>query len=179
VVHGIPGDRELAEGDLLSVDVGARFRRYHGDGAASFAIGPVSAEARELMDVCRQALDLAIEALGPGTRLSEVGRTVQEHVESHGFAVVRDLVGHGIGKSLWEEPQVPNYVSSNFRDVTLRPGMVLAIEPMITAGGWAVTTRSNRWTVATEDGSLAAHFEHTVAITDDGVDILTVCPAAA
>jgi methionyl aminopeptidase len=179
VVHGIPDDRPLAEGDLLSVDVGACYERFYGDGAATFRIGTVSGQARRLVRTCRRALALAIEAIGPGKRLSDLARTVQGYVESHGFAVVRDLVGHGIGSSLWEEPQVPNYMSSGLRDVVLRPGMVLAIEPMITAGHWAVKTLANRWTVVAEDGSLAAHFEHTVAITEDGVEILTVVPATA
>jgi len=178
VVHGIPGDRALCEGDLLSVDVGARCQQYYGDGAATFAIGSVAPAARRLLVACRRALELGIEAIGPGKRLSDLSRTIQGHVESCGFSVVRDLVGHGIGSKLWEEPQVPNFVSSQFRDVVLRPGMVLAIEPMITQGGWAVKTARNRWTVVTADGSLAAHFEHTVAITEDGVEILTVPPAA-
>ncbi len=177
VVHGIPGHRELQEGDLLSVDVGACCRRYYGDGAATFAIGRVSSQARRLMRTCRRALELGIEALGPDKQLSDVSRAIQGYVEAHGFSVVRALVGHGIGSKLWEEPQVPNYVSPGQPDVVLRPGMVLAIEPMICAGHWAVKTLPNRWTVVTKDGSLAAHFEHTVAITDDGAEILTVAPA--
>ena len=176
VVHGIPGERALHEGDLLSVDVGARYRGYYGDGAASFAIGEVSPLARRLMAACQQALERGIQAAGPGKPLSDVSRAVQEHVEGNGFSVVRDLVGHGIGSSLWEEPQVPNFCSPKFRDVTLRPGMVIAIEPMINAGGWRVKTLANRWTVASSDGSLSAHFEHTVAITSDGVEVMTVPP---
>ncbi|NQT52974.1 type I methionyl aminopeptidase [bacterium] len=174
VVHGIPDQRPLQEGDLLSVDVGTCWRKYYGDGAATYAIGTVARPARRLMDTCRRALELGIAAIGPGKRLSTLARTIQGYVESHGFSVVRDLVGHGIGTSLWEEPQVPNYVGSSLRDVVLRPGMVLAIEPMICAGDWRVSTLPNRWTVVAADGSLAAHFEHTVAITDDGVEILTV-----
>ena len=176
VVHGIPGERVLLEGDLLSVDVGARYQGYYGDGAASVGIGKVSPGAQRLMDVCREALGLAIQAAGPGRRLSEISRAVQGHVEANGFSVVRDLVGHGIGASLWEEPQVPNFCNSRTRDVVLRPGMVIAIEPMINAGGWRVQTLPNRWTVATADGSLSAHFEHTVCITRDGVEVMTVIP---
>jgi len=177
VVHGIPGDREVCEGDLLSVDVGARYRGYYGDGATTIAIGRVSEKAQRLLDACRQGLAAAIEAVGPGRRLSELGRAVQGHVESQGFSVVRDLVGHGVGANLWEEPQVPNYYSAGLPDVVLRAGMVLAIEPMITEGGWKVKTLPNHWTVVTRDGSLAAHFEHTVAVTRKGVEILTVAPS--
>jgi methionyl aminopeptidase len=177
VVHGIPGDRPLREGDLLSVDVGACWQHYYGDGAASFAIGHMAPVARRLLDTCRRALEHGIESIGPGKRLTDLSRAIQGYVEANGFSVVRDLVGHGIGSKLWEEPQVPNYVSSDFRDVVLRPGMTLAIEPMICQGGWAVKTAPNRWTVVTADGSLAAHFEHTVVITEDGVEILTVLPA--
>ncbi|NQT88404.1 type I methionyl aminopeptidase [bacterium] len=178
VVHGIPDDRELCEGDLLSVDCGSLYRGYYGDGAVTIPIGETSAEARLLMDTCREALELAIEAIGPGKRLSDIGRTVQKHVEGRGFSVVRDLVGHGIGSSLWEEPQVPNYYNPGLPDVVLRPGMTLAIEPMINAGGWKVKTTRDHWVVVTRDGSLSSHFEHTVAITDDGVEILTRTQAA-
>lgn len=174
VVHGIPGERELQDGDLLSVDVGARCRRYYGDGATTIAIGTVAPRARRLIDTCQRALQEGIAAIGPGRHLADLSRAVQGYVESHGFAVVRDLVGHGVGLALWEEPQVPNYFSRRFRDVVLRSGMVIAIEPMITDGHYSVKTLGNRWTVVTKDGSLAAHFEHTVAITEDGVQILTV-----
>lgn len=178
VVHGIPGERELRDGDILSVDCGSLYRGYYGDGAVTIAIGDVSREARLLMDTCREALGLAIQAIGPGTRLSEIGRTVQRHVEERGFSVVRDLVGHGIGSSLWEEPQVPNYHNPSLPDIVLRPGMTLAIEPMINAGGWRVKTKRDHWVVVTRDGSLSSHFEHTVAITEDGVEVLTRTQAA-
>lgn len=174
VVHGIPDDTPLREGDLLSVDCGACYEGYYGDGALTLAIGRVSERASRLMAVCRQALALAIASLRPGVALSEVSRTVQDHVETNGFAVVRDLVGHGIGTSLWEEPQVPNFYSRTMTDVVLKAGMVLAIEPMITAGDWRVRTLANRWTVVSRDGSLAAHFEHSVAITRNGPEVLTV-----
>jgi len=177
VVHGIPDDRELREGDLLSVDCGSLYRGYYGDGAVTVPIGEVSAQARLLMDTCREALELAIEAVGPGKRLSDIGRTVQKHVEGRGFSVVRDLVGHGIGSSLWEEPQVPNYYNPSLPDVVLRPGMTLAIEPMINAGGWKVKTTRDHWVVVTRDGSLSSHFEHTIVITDDGAEVLTKTPA--
>lgn len=176
VVHGIPGERALREGDLLSVDVGARCAGYYGDGAVTVPIGRVSDLAQRLMQVCREALGLGIQAAGPGKRLADISRAVQRHVEGNGFSVVRDLVGHGIGSSLWEEPQVPNFYTPRTRDVALRPGMVLAIEPMINAGGWQVKTLPNRWTVVSRDGSLSAHFEHTVCVTQDGVEVLTRVP---
>ena len=177
VVHGIPDGRQVCEGDLLSIDVGARYQGYYGDGAATIAVGSVEPGAQRLMDTCRRGLELGIEAIGPGKRLSDLARAVQGHVESQGYSVVRDLVGHGIGSSLWEEPQVPNYWSPSFPDAVLRPGMVIAIEPMITEGDWRVRTLANHWTVVTVDGSLSAHFEHTVTITGDGVEVLTVAPA--
>jgi len=173
VVHGIPGERTLREGDLLSVDVGARYSGYYGDGAITVPVGRVEPVARRLVRVCQEALEAGVGAAGPGKRLADIGRAVQQHVEGNGFSVVRDLVGHGIGASLWEEPQVPNYYNPRIRNVLLRPGMVIAIEPMITAGGWRVKTLPNRWTVVSRDGSLAAHFEHTVCITKDGVEVLT------
>ena len=176
VVHGIPGERELREGDLLSVDVGVRHGGYYGDAAVSVPIGRVPPLAERLMAVCREALSLGIQAAGPGRRVSDISRAVQRHVEGNGFSVVRDLVGHGIGSSLWEEPQVPNFYSPRSRDAVLRPGTVIAIEPMITAGGWQVRTLPNRWTVVSRDGSLAAHFEHTVCITSQGVEVMTVAP---
>ena len=176
VVHGIPCERVLLDGDLLSVDVGARHSGYYGDGAVSVPIGRVSELARRLAEVCREALWRGIRAAGPGKRLADISRAVQGHVESNGFSVVRDLVGHGIGSSLWEEPQVPNFYSARSRDTVLRPGMVLAIEPMINAGGWQVKTLPNHWTVASCDGSLSAHFEHTVCITRDGVEVMTLVP---
>lgn len=176
VVHGIPGPRVLCEGDVLSVDVGARCGGYYGDSALTVGIGKVSPLAQRLMQACREALLLGIEAAGPGKRVSDISRAVQGHVEAHGFSVVRDLVGHGIGSSLWEDPQVPNFYNPKARDAVLRPGMVIAIEPMITAGGWKVKTLGNHWTVVSRDGSLAAHFEHTVCITGQGVEVLTVLP---
>lgn len=176
VVHGIPGDRVVREGDLLSVDVGVRYRGYYGDAATTIAIGEVRPRARRLLETCRRSLEIGIETIGPGCHLSELGRAVQGYVEGQGFSVVRDLVGHGIGAGLWEEPQVPNYYSPGFPDVVLRPGMVICVEPMITEGGWKVKTLGNHWTVVTRDGSWAAHFEHTLAIARDGVEILSLAP---
>jgi len=176
VVHGIPDERELHEGDLLSVDCGVRYQGYYGDGAVTLAVGRVSQIAESLMRVCEEALGLGIQAAGPDKPLADVSRAIQGHVEASGFAVVRDLVGHGIGASLWEEPQVPNFYNPKAQDIRLRPGMVIAVEPMINAGGWRVKTLPNRWTVVSRDSSLSAHFEHTLAITRGGVDVLTAPP---
>ena len=171
VIHGIPSDRILREGDIVSVDVGAAINGYTGDNAATFAVGAVSDEARKLMDVTEQCLYKAIEAAQPGNRLGDVGYAVQSYAESFGFAVVRDFVGHGVGKKLHEAPEVPNYGTPG-RGLRLMPGMTLAIEPMINAKGSAVKTLKDG-TVLTASGSLSAHFEHTIAITADGPVILT------
>lgn len=172
VVHGIPGDRVIQEGDIVSVDVGAYLEHYHGDGAMTFAAGKVSEEALELMRVTRECLRKAIEQAIPGNRVGDISAAVQTHAEEHGFGVVRQLVGHGIGRALHEEPQVPNYGEPG-KGPKLRPGMVLAIEPMINAGTHEVYTLEDEWTVVTRDHRLSAHFEHTVAITEDGPIVLT------
>ena len=171
VIHGIPSDRIIREGDIVSVDVGAAINGYTGDNAATFAAGAVSEEARKIMEVTEQCLYKAIEAAQPGNRLGDVGYAVQSYAESFGFAVVRDFVGHGVGKKLHEEPEVPNYGTPG-RGIRLMPGMTLAIEPMINVKGSAVKTLKNG-TVLTASGSLSAHFEHTIAITADGPVILT------
>lgn len=171
VIHGIPSDRIIREGDIVSVDVGAAINGYTGDNAATFAAGAVSEEARKIMEVTEQCLYKAIEAAQPGNRLGDVGYAVQSYAESFGFAVVRDFVGHGVGKKLHEEPEVPNYGTPG-RGLRLLPGMTLAIEPMINVKGSAVKTLKNG-TVLTASGSLSAHFEHTIAITADGPVILT------
>ena len=171
VIHGIPSDRIIREGDIVSVDVGAAINGYTGDNAATFAAGAVSEEARKIMEVTEQCLYKAIEAAQPGNRLGDVGYAVQAYAESFGFAVVRDFVGHGVGKKLHEEPEVPNYGTPG-RGIRLMPGMTLAIEPMINVKGSAVKTLKNG-TVLTASGSLSAHFEHTIAITADGPVILT------
>lgn len=171
VIHGIPSDRIIREGDIVSVDVGAAINGYTGDNAATFAAGEVSDEARKIMEVTEQCLYKAIEAAQPGNRLGDVGYAVQSYAESFGFAVVRDFVGHGVGKKLHEAPEVPNYGTPG-RGLRLMPGMTLAIEPMINVKGSAVKTLKNG-TVLTASGSLSAHFEHTIAITADGPVILT------
>lgn len=171
VIHGIPSDRIIREGDIVSVDVGAAINGYTGDNAATFAAGAVSDEARKIMEVTEQCLYKAIEAAQPGNRLGDVGYAVQSYAESFGFAVVRDFVGHGVGKKLHEAPEVPNYGTPG-RGLRLMPGMTLAIEPMINVKGGAVKTLKNG-TVLTASGSLSAHFEHTIAITADGPVILT------
>lgn len=172
VVHGIPSARELRDGDIVSVDVGAFKGGYHGDGAWTFAIGEASPQAKRLMEVTREGLLQGIDKARPGGRLGEISYGIQRHVETNGFSVVRVLVGHGIGTRLHEEPQVPNFGSPTQGPI-LAPGMVIAIEPMVNAGGYDVYTETDDWTVVTRDHSLSAHYEHTVAITEDGPRILT------
>jgi methionyl aminopeptidase len=172
VVHGIPSARELRHGDIVSVDVGAFKGGYHGDGAWTFAIGEVSPQAKRLMEVTREGLLQGIEKARPGGRLGEISYGIQRHVETNGFSVVRMLVGHGIGTRLHEEPQVPNFGSPTQGPI-LASGMVMAIEPMVNVGGYDVYTETDDWTVVTRDHSLSAHYEHTVAITEDGPRILT------
>lgn len=172
VVHGIPSERRiLEEGDIVSMDFGVRLDGYYGDGAITVGVGAVHEEAERLMRVTREALDLGVRELKPGAHLSNVSAAVQDYVEANGFSVVREFVGHGIGRSLHEEPPVPNFGRPG-NGPRLRPGMVLAVEPMVTAGSWKVRTGDDRWTVTTEDGSLAAHFEYSVAVTENGPWIL-------
>lgn len=172
VVHGIPGDRVLREGDIVGVDIGAYRDTYHGDGARTFAVGEVSEEALRLMTVTEECLKRAIEKAKPGNRVGDISSAVQRHAEESGYGVVRQLVGHGIGHALHEDPQVPNYVGGNAGPL-LRPGMVIAIEPMLNQGTYEVYTLSDEWTVVTRDHRLSAHFEHTVAITENGPVVLT------
>jgi methionyl aminopeptidase len=172
VVHGIPGQRVLLEGDIVGFDVGAIWQGYHADAARTFAAGTVSDQARRLMTVTREALEKGIEQARPGNRLGDIGSAIQAHAESAGFSVVRNLVGHGIGQELHEKPQVPNYGSPG-KGTPLRPGLVLALEPMINVGGPDVYTKSDRWTIVTADGSLSAHYEQTVAILESGPEVLT------
>jgi methionyl aminopeptidase len=175
VVHGFPSTRPLQEGDILSLDMGAVVDGYYGDAAVTLPIGRISAEAERLLRVTQECLDRAVRAAQPGGRLAEISRAVQEHAEANGFSVVRVFVGHGIGKALHEAPQIPNFVEAGQgRGPVLKPGMVLAIEPMINAGGPDVRVLEDRWTAVTTDGSLSAHFEHTIAITEQGPEILTV-----
>jgi methionyl aminopeptidase len=173
VVHGIPDDRVLCDGDLLSIDIGTTFEGYVSDSAATIAIGNVSEAAKRLMRVTQECLMLGIGAMQRGRRLSDIGNAVQIHAERHGYGVVRALVGHGIGRSMHEDPQVPNYGRRGEGPV-MRPGLCLAIEPMITQGTYEVQMLEDGWTVVTADGKLAAHFEHTVALTEDGPRILTL-----
>jgi len=178
VVHGIPSDRKLVEGDVLSIDMGAKLDGFYGDSAVTVAIGRVSPEAASLLKVTEEGLLRGIEAVKPGARVSDIGAAVQEHVEQHGFSVVREFVGHGIGTALHEEPQIANYGPAG-RGPRLSEGMVLAIEPMVNAGKPAVKVLADGWTAVTRDGSLSAHFEHTVVVTKDGCEILTlVAPTA-
>lgn len=173
VVHGIPGGRVLREGEILSVDCGAIVDGYYGDSAKTFPVGDVSGEARRLMDVTRRSLEAGIARCRPGMRLHDISAAVQEVAEGAGFGVVREYVGHGIGRAMHEDPQVPNYGQAG-TGPTLKTGMVLAIEPMINAGRPDVRSLDDGWTVVTADGHLSAHFEHTVAITDAGPMILTL-----
>ncbi|MDZ4676993.1 MAG: type I methionyl aminopeptidase [Oligoflexia bacterium] len=172
VVHGIPDDRILKSGDIVGIDFGVVFDGWYGDSAVTIPIGKISPEAQKLIKVTRECLYKGIEAAYPGNRLGDLGYAVQEHAEKHGYGVVREFVGHGIGRSLHEEPQVPNFGKKGV-GIKLEPGMVIAIEPMITVGSYKVKVLKNNWTAVTVDGSLAAHFEHTVAITEQGPVILS------
>ncbi len=171
IVHGIPDGRRLEAGDIVGVDCGVRYKGYYGDSARTFAVGDVKPEAEHLMRITREALELAIERVRPGARLSDIGHAVQEHVEAEGFSVVRNFVGHGIGTSLHEDPQVPNYGVAG-KGLKLKAGMVLAIEPMVNAGSLGVKFDADGWTARTEDGSLSAHFEYSVAVTKNGPRVL-------
>lgn len=175
VVHGIPGGRVLEEGDVISVDVGVRYRDFVGDTAWTFPVGTVSAAARRLLKATEEALEAAIRAARVGGRLSEIARAVQKVAESYGYSLVKDYAGHGVGRQMHEEPQVPNFVDAHLlrNDVVLEEGLVIAIEPMLCAGTGQTRVASDRWTVLTADGGLAAHFEHSVAFTASGVEVLT------
>jgi methionyl aminopeptidase len=173
VVHGIPSaHRRMKEGDIVGFDLGCIVEGYYADCAFTLAIGDVPPGVQKLLDVTRESLELAIDECRPGRRLSDVSHAVQRHVETHGFAVVRAFVGHGIGRALHEDPQVPNFGEPG-RGPQLKPGMVLAIEPMVTMGTWEVRILDDGWTAVTCDGSLSAHFEHTIAVTENGPDVLT------
>ena len=173
VIHGIPSkSRKICAGDIVSVDLGAKFGGYHGDNAATFACGDISDEAKRLMDVTRESLYEGIRKAVPGGRLGDVGFAIQSYCEERGYGVVREYTGHGIGANLHEEPSVPNYGTAG-RGIRLVPGMTIAIEPMINQGKASVKNMSDGWTVKTSDGKLSAHFEHTIAITSDGPLIMT------
>jgi len=173
VVHGIPSPRrKIREGDIVGLDLGCIVEGYYADCAFTLPVGPVPAAVQKLLDVTRESLDWAIQECRPERRLSDVSHAVQSHVEAHGFSIVRAFVGHGIGRALHEEPQIPNFGDPG-RGPQLRAGMVLAIEPMVTMGSWEVRILDDGWTAVTQDGSLAAHFEHTVAVTENGPEVLT------
>ncbi len=172
IVHGIPGPKRLREGDLVSLDMGVRYRGYYGDAAITVPVGKVNQRARKLLQVTKEALKRAIEVAVPGNRLSDISYAIQSYAEGEGFSVVREFVGHGIGKQLHEDPQIPNYGPPH-RGPFLKVGMVLALEPMVNVGTWRAELLSDGWTAVTADGSLSAHFEHTIAITDDGPLILS------
>jgi methionyl aminopeptidase len=177
VVHGIPSENtKLKDGDILSVDFGVRLDGYCGDAAVTIAIGEVPENKRRLLDVTKRVLDIAIAKSAPAVRWSQIAAEIQQYAESAGFSVVKDFVGHGIGRKMHEEPRVPNFVSDELKanDIILAEGMVLAVEPMINAGSSAVRTLKNGWTVVTRDGKCSAHFEHTIAIVKNGCEVLTV-----
>ena len=172
LVHGIPGSRVLKEGDVISLDIGAQYNGYHGDSAWTYPVGKIDEETQKLLDVTEKSLYLGLEEAKPGERLSNISHAIQTFVESKGFSIVREYVGHGIGQDLHEDPQIPHYGPPN-KGPRLRPGMVLCVEPMVNAGSRYVKTLSDNWTVVTVDGKMCAHFEHTVAITETGFEILT------
>ncbi len=175
VIHGIPNSSTvLREGDIVSVDVGAFYRGYHGDNAYTFPCGRISANAQSLLDATRESLYKGIEQAVAGNRIGDIGSAVQRYVESRGYSVVRNYVGHGVGANLHEDPSVPNYGTAG-RGLRLLPGITIAIEPMVNEGTHYVRVKNDKWTVVTADGRLSAHFEHTIAITPDGPKIMTIC----
>lgn len=173
IVHGIPGERVLREGDLVSIDLGATYQGFVADSALTVGAGRLSAEAQEIRDVTYQATWEGIRAAKVGARLGEVSHAIQAYAEGHGYAVVREYVGHGVGREMHEEPQIPNFGPAD-RGPVLKKGMVLALEPMLTAGDWRTKKHEDGWTVSTLDGSLSAHFEHTIALTEHGPEVLTL-----
>ncbi|MEC9309824.1 MAG: type I methionyl aminopeptidase [Chloroflexota bacterium] len=172
IVHGIPGKRILQEGDIIKVDVGATIDGFIGDAAVSIAVGKVTEEAIKLMETTAESLDIGIKAAQPGNRIGDIGAAIQGYAESKGYGVVREFVGHGVGRFLHEDPQVPNYGEPG-KGQLLRPGMCIAIEPMLNMGSWETRILDDQWTVVTADGSLSSHFEHTLAITEDGPKVFT------
>lgn len=172
VVHGIPGPRVLQEGDIVGVDVGVIFKGFVGDAARTYAVGQVSPQAERLLRVTRESLDKGIEQAVEGHRLQDISGAVQRHVESNGFSVVRDFVGHGIGRNMHEPPQIPNYTGVGWNP-RLQVGMVLALEPMVNEGTWRIKLLDDEWTAVTADGKLSAHFEHSIAVTNNGPMILS------
>ena len=174
IVHGMPSQKKiLKSGDIVSIDTGVQLNGYYGDSAITVAVGQISQEAQRLIDVTRESLELAIDKARPGNRLFDICGTVERHVTSNGFTVVREFVGHGIGTQMHEEPQIPNYIDRRNENPRLKEGMVLAIEPMVNAGAAGSRVKPDKWTAVTEDGKYSAHFEHTVAVTADGPWVLT------
>src|SRR5438477_2500368 len=174
IVHGMPNvKRILKKGDIVSIDTGVKLDGYYGDSAITVAVGEVSEETRRLLQVTQESLELAIDRVRTGNRLFDVCGTVEQHVKSHGFSIVREYVGHGIGTQLHEEPQIPNYVDRKNENPRLKPGMVLAVEPMVNAGRPEAVVLKDKWTAVTKDGSYSAHFEHCIAVTENGPWVLT------
>lgn len=175
VVHGIPSQRKLKEGDILSVDVGVGYKKYVADAALTIPIGKISDDAKKLVEVCEKSLYLAINVLKAYEKLSLISRTIQNYVEKNNYGIIRNYTGHGIGRSMHEDPQVPNFVSKSLleADEVLMPGVAIAIEPMICMGKYETEVLNNKWTVVTRDRRLSAHFEHTIVVTEDGAEILT------
>ncbi|MBU8880221.1 type I methionyl aminopeptidase [Bacillus sp. FJAT-29790] len=172
LVHGIPGNRVLKEGDIISLDIGAKYNGYHGDSAWTYPVGRIDDETKRLLDVTEESLYIGLKEAKPGERLSNISHAIQTYAESNGFSIVREYVGHGVGQNLHEAPQIPHYGPPN-KGPRLKPGMVLAVEPMVNAGSRYVKTLADDWTVVTVDGKMCAHFEHTIAITETGYEILT------
>lgn len=173
IVHGIPGERIVHEGDIVSVDVGVIHNGYHGDAAITVAVGEIDSESQRLMEVTIESLRIGIEAAQAGSWTSDISKSVERYVEDQGFSVVREYTGHGIGRQMHEDPQIPNYHNPRMGRARLRPGMTFALEPMVNAGGWRTRVLEDNWTVVTDDGKRSAHFEHTVAVTNNGPEILT------
>lgn len=173
LVHGIPGNRTLNQGDIITIDIGVNFGGYHGDSAWTYPVGTIDDESEKLLKVTEESLYIGLQKAKPNEHLTNISHAIQTFVESNGFSIVREYVGHGIGQNLHEEPQVPNYGPPN-KGPILKPGMVLAIEPMVNVGARYVKTLEDQWTVVTVDGKRCAHFEHTIAITDEGYEILTI-----
>ena len=172
LVHGIPGPRVLKNGDIISIDIGAKYQGYHGDSAWTYAVGDIDEETQRLLDVTEESLYRGLEEAKPGVRLSNISHAIQTYVEANNFSIVREYVGHGVGQDLHEDPQIPHYGPPN-KGPRLKTGMVLAVEPMVNAGSRYVKTLEDDWTVVTQDGKMCAHFEHTIAITESGFEILT------
>lgn len=172
VVHGLPNDTKLKEGQIVGIDVGSIYEDYYGDHAKTFSVGSISLEKKKLMNITEECLYMGINEAKIGNKIGDIGYSIQKHAESHGFSIVRELVGHGIGRKLHEEPQVPNF-GIRGTGVSIESGMCLAIEPMVNMGSYEVYTKQDNWTVCTKDGKPSAHFEHSIAITEDGVKILS------